>query len=208
VQILEPKIRGIQPKATKDAQDQADKRLVNGTPADLLAQLRNAVGAEQVLSKALDLVRYATDASPYRMVPQAVVVARNTGDVVSLMGLARRIGRTLVFRAGGTSLSGQSQSDDLLVDVRKHWVGVEVLDEGRRVKVRPGTTVNQVNLSLKRYGRVIGPDPASSSVACIGGVVANQRQRNGRGRHPQLVHHGHGNDLRAAERRRHRHHRT
>jgi D-lactate dehydrogenase len=78
-----------------------------------------------------------------------------------------------VFRAGGTSLTGQAQSGDLLVDVRRHWVGLEVLDDGRRVRVRPGTTIGQVNLALRRFGRVLGPDPASSAVACVGGVVAN-----------------------------------
>ncbi|MFI5613207.1 FAD-binding and (Fe-S)-binding domain-containing protein [Amycolatopsis sp. NPDC051903] len=171
--MLEPRIANIRPEATAGAPDRVDEILAEGTPADLLTHLQQAVGAEQVLSRALDLVRYASDASPYRMVPRAVVVARDTRDVVAVLDTARRQGRTLVFRAGGTSLSGQAQSDDLLVDVRKHWVGVEVLDDGRRVRVRPGTTVGQVNLSLKRHGRVLGPDPASSSVACVGGVVAN-----------------------------------
>ncbi|MET7992154.1 FAD-binding and (Fe-S)-binding domain-containing protein [Amycolatopsis sp. NPDC005232] len=173
MKFLEPNLDAIRPAATPGAVDRVDDELATGTPATLLARLHTALGADRVLSRALDLVRYATDASPYRMVPQAVVVAHDVHDISAVLALARREGRTLVFRAGGTSLSGQAQSDDLLVDVRKHWVGVEVLDEGRRVRVKPGTTVNQVNLSLKRHGRVLGPDPASSSVACIGGVVAN-----------------------------------
>jgi D-lactate dehydrogenase len=144
-----------------------------GTDPVLVADLERVVGAQQVLSHISDLVRYATDASPYRMVPQAVVVARHSDDVAAVMRYARTTGRSVVFRAGGTSLSGQSQTDELLVDVRKHWSGFEVLDEGRSVRVRPGTTVGQVNAALKPLGRVLGPDPASSSVACIGGVVSN-----------------------------------
>jgi D-lactate dehydrogenase len=163
----------IQPSVTVGTADRAPDELSAGTPPKLMAQLEAAVGSDRVLSRVIDLVRYATDASPYRMVPQSVIVARDVHDVSSVLDVARREGRSLVFRAGGTSLSGQSQSDDLLVDVRKHWVGVEVLDDGRAVRVKPGTTVDQVNLSLKRHGRVLGPDPASRSVACIGGVVAN-----------------------------------
>jgi D-lactate dehydrogenase len=171
--FLQPKINAIRPTATTGTPDRLDADLVHGAPSELLAQLRSAVGDDQVLARATDLVKYATDASPYRLLPQAVVVARNATDVAAVFEVARRSKRSLVFRAGGTSLSGQAQSDDLLVDVRRHWVGVEVLDDGRRVRVRPGSTVGQVNLSLRSYGRMLGPDPASSAVACVGGVVAN-----------------------------------
>jgi D-lactate dehydrogenase len=173
MKLFQPAIEAINPRATRAARDRAGDELADGTPPELLAKLEAALGPDRVLSRAIDLVRYATDASPYRMVPQSVIVAKDTDDVAAVMRLAHRERRSLVFRAGGTSLSGQSQSDDLLVDVRKHWVGLDVLDEGRRVRVKPGTTVRQVNLSLKRFGRMLGPDPASSSVACIGGVVAN-----------------------------------
>jgi D-lactate dehydrogenase len=147
--------------------------LAGGTPEPLRSRLIEAVGEDRVLSRAIDLVRYATDASPYRLIPQAVVVARDAADVSAVMRFAAREGRSLVFRAGGTSLSGQAQSGDLLVDVRRHWVGLEVFDDGRRVRVRPRTTIGQVNLALWRFGRLLGPDPASSAVVRVGGVVAN-----------------------------------
>ncbi|MHB8187872.1 MAG: FAD-binding and (Fe-S)-binding domain-containing protein [Dermatophilaceae bacterium] len=165
--------KALTPAHAATTGDRAPEDLADGADPALVAELAELVGAQQVLSHVSDLVRYATDASPYRMVPQAVVVARHSDDVAAVLRFAERSGRSVVFRAGGTSLSGQSQSDDLLVDVRKHWSGLTVLDEGRSVRVRPGTTVGQVNAALKPYGRVLGPDPASSSVACIGGVVSN-----------------------------------
>ena len=79
----------------------------------------------------------------------------------------------LTFRAGGTSLNGQSTADGVLVDVRRHFTGVEVLDDGARVRVQPGAVVRAVNNRLTRYGRKLGPDPASESACTIGGVVAN-----------------------------------
>ena len=82
-------------------------------------------------------------------------------------------GVSLTFRSGGTSLSGQAVTDSVLVDVRKNFRDIEVLDEGARVRVRPGATVRQVNARLARHGRRLGPDPASEAACTIGGVVAN-----------------------------------
>ena len=41
------------------------------------------------------------------------------------------------------------------------------------MRVQPGATVRQVNARLQLWGYKLGPDPASSSAATIGGVVAN-----------------------------------
>src|SRR5262249_46089280 len=77
------------------------------------------------------------------------------------------------FRSGGTSLNGQSQSDDILVDVRRHWNGMVVEDGGLRLRARPGTVLGHATAVLRRHGRRLGPDPASAEVATIGGVIAN-----------------------------------
>ena len=45
----------------------------------------------------------------------------------------------VTFRAGGTSLNGQAQSDGILVDVRRHFGGVAVLEDGgARARVQAG----------------------------------------------------------------------
>ncbi|GGQ27254.1 FAD-binding and (Fe-S)-binding domain-containing protein [Streptomyces roseolilacinus] len=144
-----------------------------GTPSGLRDELVAVLGPRKVLSRVSDLVRYASDASPYRFVPQVVLVAEDVDDVSAILSYARGRGRELVFRAAGTSLNGQAQGEDVLVDVRRHWEGVEVLDGGARVRVRPGTTVARVNAALAPYGRVLGPDPASAAACTVGGVVAN-----------------------------------
>jgi D-lactate dehydrogenase len=78
-----------------------------------------------------------------------------------------------VFRAGGTSLNGQAQSDSILVDVRRHWQQLTVEREGAFARVQPGVTLGLVNRRLVRHGRRLGPDPASTNIACVGGVIAN-----------------------------------
>lgn len=153
--------------------DRAPDWVADGTPDSLRVELVTALGAEQVLSRALDLVRYASDASPYRLIPQAVITPRDIDDMRKLVAIAGRRHAPLVFRAGGTSLNGQSQTDSILVDVRRHWTRVRIEEDGARVRVQPGRVLGHVNRLLARYGRRLGPDPASTDIACVGGVVAN-----------------------------------
>jgi D-lactate dehydrogenase len=120
-----------------------------------------------------DLVRYASDASPYRLIPRAVVMARDAADVAKVMAYGARTAVPVTFRAGGTSLNGQAQGDGILVDVRRHWRGVTVEHDGHVARVLPGTVLGHANAALAAYGRRLGPDPASTDIATVGGVIAN-----------------------------------
>ncbi|MCB5168411.1 FAD-binding oxidoreductase [Streptomyces bambusae] len=172
--LLEPKPGALRPRsAAGPAPDRLPGHRAPGTPEVLRAELAELLGPEKVLWKVSDLVRYASDASPYRFVPQVVVVAEDIDDVSAVLSYAHGRQREVVFRAAGTSLNGQAQGEDVLVDVRRHWAGVEVEEDGLRARVRPGTTVARVNAALAGYGRVLGPDPASAAACTIGGVVAN-----------------------------------
>ena len=139
----------------------------------IAADLRRALGTDQVADRPLDLARMAHDASHYLLEPGVVVVARDGADVAEAVRLAARHSMPVTFRSGGTSLSGQAQTDGVLIDTRRGFRAVEVLDGGRRVRCQPGATVRSVNTALAPYGRALGPDPASEVACTIGGVVAN-----------------------------------
>jgi D-lactate dehydrogenase len=154
--------------------DRFPESMSRGTPRRLKDDLERLLGPDRVLHRVIDLVRYASDASPYRYIPQAVVVVRNIGDVVETLRYCRETGRHAVFRAAGTSLNGQSQSDGILIDVRKHFGGgVRVSDGGNILTARAGTILAHANAHLSRFGRKLGPDPASGHACTLGGVVAN-----------------------------------
>ncbi|MFI6875516.1 FAD-binding and (Fe-S)-binding domain-containing protein [Streptomyces sp. NPDC050400] len=172
--LLDPKPGMLRPHTTEGPSvDRVADGRAPGTPDSLRDALVARLGEHKVLHKISDLVRYASDASPYRLVPRVVVIAETVGDVAAVLRFARENRRHVVFRAAGTSLNGQAQGDDILVDVRRHWTGVEVLDGGDRARIQPGTTVGRANITLSRHGRLMGPDPASSSACTVGGVVAN-----------------------------------
>ena len=153
--------------------DAVPASLVDGTPSHLKADLIAILGKQNVLHRVIDLVRFASDASPYRLIPQVVVQPRTTDDIVKIFRYCRENGRHATLRAAGTSLNGQSLSDDLLIDARRHWYGAKVEDEGHQVRSRPGMILAHINAMLARYGRRLGPDPASLKACTVGGVIAN-----------------------------------
>ena len=171
--LLAPDIRRIGRPEGEPYPDRAPDWLAGGTPEPLRSDLVALLGSERVLTRPIDLIRYASDASPYRLIPKVVVMARATGDIAKVFGYARRTHTPVVLRGGGTSLNGQAQTDGILVDVRRHWRGIEVLDGGDRARLRPGTVLGYANRVLAGHGSRLGPDPASTDIATVGGVIAN-----------------------------------
>ncbi len=150
--------------------------LKNGVQEDfikLTSALQGAVDEKNFSGREIDRLAIAHDASHYLLVPGGIVRPENAQDIGKIFAAAREHQIPLAFRSGGTSLSGQSSSDGILLDTRKHFKKIEVLDSGRRVRVEPGATVMMVNNHLAPYGYKLGPDPASWSACTIGGVVAN-----------------------------------
>jgi D-lactate dehydrogenase len=157
----------------RPAPDAAPDWVAQGTPPELAAALTAVVGDEGLGARASDLIRYASDASCYRSIPRAVAIPRDIEQVAAVMAVARSTGTPLVFRAGGTSLNGQSQTDGILLDCRRHFKAVGIEAGGARVRVQPGAVLGRVNRRLAPLGRRLGPDPASTEIACLGGVLAN-----------------------------------
>ena len=142
-------------------------------PPALLTDLLEALGESKVSQDPLDLAAVAPDASHYLLTPGALVRAGSTSDVAAAMAAAKRHRVAVNFRSGGTSLSGQGSTVGVMVDTRRSFRGIEVLDGGRKVRVQPGATIVAVNSVLARYGRKLGPDPASSVACTFGGVLAD-----------------------------------
>jgi D-lactate dehydrogenase len=171
--ILQPDAERITPAAHNPTHDCAPEELALGTLPWLKDDLVAMLGEDQVHSRLIDLVKYATDASPYRMFPKVVVTPGTVEDVAKIFAYAQEKKISVTIRSAGSSLSGQSQGDGILIDARKHWVGTTVENGGKRLRARPGTVMFRANLALQPHGYRLGPDPASSGVATIGGVIAN-----------------------------------
>lgn len=115
---------------------------------------------------------YAHDASCYRIIPQAIVYPLTNDDIQTLLWWSNRTRIPLTFRTAGTSLSGQAVTDGVIVDISR-WKTLSIENDGNSVRVSPGYIGGMVNARLKKYGRKLGPDPASINACMIGGIVAN-----------------------------------
>jgi len=136
-------------------------------------ELRKILPENRIRDRYIDLVSFAADAGFYYLVPKAVVQPISEAEVISLFQFSHQQQVPLVFRGGGTSLSGQSITDGILVDLSQFWNKLKIEEEGNLVRVQPGITGAMVNAFLKKYHSKIGPDPASISAAMMGGILSN-----------------------------------
>ncbi len=139
----------------------------------MLNGLSDIIPSSRIRSELFDRVTYASDAGFYYLVPKAVVQPVSEEEIRHLFRFAHEQRWPMVFRAGGTSLSGQCVTDGLLIDLSQHWSKVIIEDQGNRVRVQPGITGAMVNARLRSFGRKIGPDPSSISAAMMGGILSN-----------------------------------
>ena len=101
----------------------------------LASELARILPKERVLSRPVDRVAYASDASFYRLVPQVVVRPETVAEVQALFRFSQQKGVPLCFRAAGTSLSGQSITDGILVDLSRGWRTIAVEQNGEQVRL-------------------------------------------------------------------------
>jgi len=151
----------------------AEQLRVQLSSEEIKSRLATSIDASRILVRPIDLIAHASDASFYRLIPQAVIQAEGMEEIRSLFAFSRKERIPMTFRAAGTSLSGQSLSDGLLVDIARHWRTLKVEDGGKQIRLQPGVIGARANSALIPYRAKIGPDPASIATCTIGGILSN-----------------------------------
>ncbi|MGV8879415.1 MAG: FAD-binding and (Fe-S)-binding domain-containing protein [Sphingobacteriaceae bacterium] len=136
-------------------------------------KLAGILPADRIKARLIDLVSYAADAGFYYLQPQAVVQPMSEAEITAIFHFSQQHQIPITIRTAGTSLSGQSITDGILVDLSKYWNHIKIEEEGNLVRVQPGITGGMVNALLKKYKKKIGPDPSSISSAMMGGIISN-----------------------------------
>ncbi|RAW00903.1 FAD-binding and (Fe-S)-binding domain-containing protein [Pseudochryseolinea flava] len=117
---------------------------------------------------------YATDASAYREMPQAVAIPKSENDLVKLIQFASKNKTSIIPRTAGTSLAGQVVGAGIVVDISKHFNKIiEVNVEERWAIVQPGIVRDDLNQHLKSYGFFFAPETSTANRAMIGGMIGN-----------------------------------
>jgi len=151
--------------------------------AGLEATLRRRVAGE-VRFDAGSRALYAVDASNYRQVPIGVVVPRTTDDVIATVDACRAFGAPLLSRGGGTSLAGQCCNVAVVIDWPKYMHRILEIDpRAGFARVEPGVVCDELVRATWPHGVTYGPDPATHSHCCFGGMLGN----NSCGVHAQMA---------------------
>ncbi len=140
---------------------------------EFVKRIAKFIPSERIYTDELRRFAWGTDAGFYRLIPQVVVRSRGEEEVSKLLVAAHELHLPVTFRAAGTSLSGQSISDSVLIVAGKNWEQYSVGEGGKTITLQPGIVGAEVNRILKPYGRKFGPDPASIKSAMVGGIVMN-----------------------------------
>ncbi|WP_321289812.1 FAD-linked oxidase C-terminal domain-containing protein [uncultured Sunxiuqinia sp.] len=140
---------------------------------DLFLELKQKLEGD-VYTDNVQKVIYATDASSYREIPQAVCKPRNKEDIRQIIAFARKHKTSVIPRAGGTSLAGQVVGKGIVIDVSKYMNRIIELNVDENwVIVEPGVNLTELNMYLAPHGLQFGPETSTANRCCIGGMVGN-----------------------------------
>ncbi len=144
-----------------------------GNRVGITAALR-AAGLSQVYDSRLQRSLYATDASLYRVSPQAVVIPRSTDEVELTAQVCRELGVALTMRGAGTSIAGNAVGPGVVVDVSRHVNRLLEFDpQAGTALVEPGIVHSSLQRVVAAQGWRFGPDPSTHNRCTIGGMIGN-----------------------------------
>lgn len=117
---------------------------------------------------------YATDASAYREMPDAVAFPKDEEEIRTLVRHAAENHLNLIPRAAGTSLAGQVVGKGIVVDISRYMNHIlEINPEQRWVRVQPGVVLDELNEYCRPYGLFFAPETSTSNRCCVGGMAGN-----------------------------------
>jgi FAD/FMN-containing dehydrogenase/Fe-S oxidoreductase len=140
----------------------------------LARQLRARIGIEAVDISHRRRVEYSSDASNYRVLPEAVVFPRSDDDVAAVLEVARSEGTAVTPRGGGTSVAGNAVGPGIVLDFSRHMTGIAEIDPHRRTaRVQPGVVLSDLQRRAREHGLRFGPDPSTQNRCTLGGMIGN-----------------------------------
>lgn len=147
--------------------------------SQLIANLQTILGADKVLDDKLDMLSYSYDSSfkarNNRYIPDVVVTLTSTDEVSKVMQFAYEHNVPVTPRGAGTgeTCGALAIEGGIVIDLGGWDVIEEVDAENMQVQLRPGVIHADLNKYLAAYGLFFPPDPGSSQMCTVGGMVAN-----------------------------------
>ena len=141
---------------------------------NLARKLTQLLGGDAVRTDAATLAIHATDKWFASRTPDAVVLARNRGDVEKTLRFANRHGIPVTPRGAGVGYVGgcvPSHGGIALSVARMNRIKEIHFADGVAV-VEPGVITGELQAAVRKLGLFYPPDPASLKECSIGGNIA------------------------------------
>lgn len=138
-----------------------------------IKEFKKLLGSTKVFTDPLYTLAKGTDASFYRLTPKVVVCVDNESEALGVISICHKLNVPLTFKAGGTSLSGQTITDSVLMEISDSYSLYNIEANGHLATFQCGIRGGLANQRLAKFGRKLGPSPASINSARIGGIVSN-----------------------------------
>ncbi len=136
--------------------------------------LIDIVGEENYTDNLIDLISYSKDASEHRHRPDAAVWPATAEEISAILKLANKDRFPVVPRGAGTSLAGLAvpEKGGVILDLVRMNKIISVSVTDRLAIVQPGVVYADLERALAPHDFFFPPDPASGTVATLGGNVA------------------------------------
>jgi glycolate oxidase len=140
----------------------------------ILEDLRQIVG-NMVTASPTELYCYSSDASLVSGMPDYVVRPKSTTEVSQILCLASEFEVPVTARGAGTGLAGGAVpvKGGIVLDMSGMNRIIEIDVDNLQVVVLPGVVLDKLNEALKPHGFFFPPDPGSSAMCTIGGLISN-----------------------------------
>ena len=117
---------------------------------------------------------YSTGAGAYQMLPLGIALPRDEEDICGLVRYARDRNVPLIPRGAGSGMGGHNVGHGILIDFTRSMNRILGEDPSRmQVRLQPGLVRDDLNRQLRENGHFFAPDPSSSAVCTVGGMIAN-----------------------------------
>jgi len=137
-----------------------------------IADELRCIAKGEILSDRWSREIYSVDASHYTVKPSTVVCPVDKYDIEEICKYCFSKNVPITARGAGTGLLGQSLSNSIVIDFTKYMN--KIMEIGTDyIEVQPGVIKGILDKELKKRGKFLPPDPASSNYCTIGGMIAN-----------------------------------
>lgn len=115
---------------------------------------------------------YAEGAGIYRIVPAAVAIPEDVGEIVALLAWAAETRTPLTPRGAGSGMPGGNVGSGVVMDLSTGFAELVVDAQRRTARTGASVTWGEVNDAARQYGLRLPPDPSSGAFATCGGMVS------------------------------------